>query len=169
MRTQAIFITLFFVAFSFSCSQERKIAQCAMNPTEGNNVTGTITFTKVSDGVKVEADISGLTKGKHAIHIHEFGDCSAPDGSSAGGHFNPAAKQHGAPDAGERHAGDMGNLQADDSGNSRLEYIDHTMTLDGENSIIGKSVIIHENEDDFTTQPTGNAGGRIACGVIEAI
>jgi Cu-Zn family superoxide dismutase len=154
-----------------ACSQTGKIqkATCIVNSTQGNSVTGTITFTKVSDGVKVTAEISGLTKGLHGIHIHEFGDCSSPDGNSAGGHFNPATNHHGAPVDMNRHHGDMGNILGDDSGKGHLDYVDHTMTLEGEFSIVGKSVIIHANEDDFKTQPTGNAGARIACGIIEAV
>jgi Cu-Zn family superoxide dismutase len=143
-------------------------AVCVLNPTQGNKVSGTVTFTKVSDGVRVVADIQGLSKGKHGFHIHEFGDCSAPDATSAGGHFNPEKHNHGAPADMNRHAGDMGNIEADDSGHGHLDYVDKTMKLEGENSIVGKSMILHANEDDLKTQPTGNAGARIACGVIEA-
>ena len=148
---------------------EVKKAKCVVNPTQGNQVTGTVSFTKEEHGVKVVADIQGLTPGKHGIHIHEFGDCSSPDGTSAGSHFNPAAKGHGAPADVNRHAGDMGNIEADASGKGHLEYVDHSISLDGEHSIIGKSMIIHANEDDLKTQPTGNAGARLACGVIEAL
>jgi Cu-Zn family superoxide dismutase len=177
MKNVAVLFTvlLFILTIGNACAQksdasgkEVKKAVCVINPTQGNNVTGTVTFTKVADGVKVVADIQGLTKGKHGIHIHEFGDCSAPDGSSAGGHFNPESHNHGAPADMNRHAGDMGNIQADESGKGHLEYVDKTMKLDGKESIIGKSMVIHANEDDLKTQPTGNAGGRIACGVIEA-
>jgi Cu-Zn family superoxide dismutase len=145
-----------------------KKAVCIMNPTQGNHVTGTVTFTKVADGVKVVADIQGLTPGKHGFHIHEFGDCSAPDGTSAGGHFNPDKHNHGAPMDMNRHEGDMGNIEANTSGTGHLEYVDKTLELEGDHSIIGKSMIIHANEDDLKTQPTGNAGARLACGVIEA-
>jgi superoxide dismutase, Cu-Zn family len=141
-------------------------AICVMYPTLGNNVTGIIHFTRVEGGVKILADIQNLTKGKHGFHIHEFGDCSALDGNSAGGHFNPAEKSHGAPADENRHIGDLGNIEADASGKGILEYVDKTLTLDGPNSIIGRSVIIHVNEDDLKTQPTGNAGARLACGVI---
>ena len=141
-------------------------AICVLYPTLGNNVSGTITFSKVGNGVQIIADIKGLTKGKHGFHIHECGDCSAVDGSSAGGHFNPMKMNHGAPMDNMRHAGDMGNIEADDQGNAHLDYIDPMMTLEGENSIIGRSVIIHKGEDDLKTQPTGNAGARVACGLI---
>ena len=141
-------------------------AVCVVYPTQGNTVSGVITFTKIHGGIKIVADLQGLSKGKHGIHIHECGDCTAVDGSSAGGHFNPTAKSHGAPVDALRHAGDMGNIEADDSGIAHLEYVDNTISLDGQASIIGRSVIIHQNEDDLKTQPTGNAGPRIACGVI---
>jgi superoxide dismutase, Cu-Zn family len=143
-------------------------AVCMVSPTQGNNVKGTVTFTKVNGGVKVVADLEGLSKGKHGIHIHENGDCWAPDGTSAGGHFNPMSKSHGAPMDTMRHEGDMGNIEADASGKAHLEYIDRTISFDGNMSIIGKSVIVHKNEDDLKTQPTGNAGARVACGVIVA-
>jgi superoxide dismutase, Cu-Zn family len=141
-------------------------AVCILYPTLGNKVTGTVRFTQVSGGIKVEADLQGLTKGKHGIHIHECGDCTAPDGTSAGGHFNPKTMSHGAPMDAMRHEGDMGNIEADEAGNAHLEYVDKTLSFDGDASIIGRSVIVHQNEDDMKTQPTGNAGPRIACGVI---
>jgi Cu-Zn family superoxide dismutase len=85
---------------------------------------------------------------------------------SAGGHFNPEGKSHGAPMDMSRHMGDMGNLEADESGKAHLEYVDATLQLNGPDSILGRSLIIHKNEDDLKTQPTGNAGPRVACGVI---
>jgi Cu-Zn family superoxide dismutase len=141
-------------------------AICILYPTEGNTAHGTVSFTRVDGGIHVVADLQGLSKGKHGFHIHEFGDCSAPDGTSAGGHFNPEGKTHASPAEMDRHMGDMGNIEADEAGKARLDYIDRMMTLDGEHSIIGRSVILHKNEDDLKTQPTGNAGPRIACGVI---
>lgn len=132
----------------------------------GSSVAGKVTFTASGDQVQVVADITGLTPGKHGFHIHEFGDCSSPDGSSAGGHFNPSHKEHGAPDAAERHAGDLGNIEADSSGKAHLEWTDKTMKLSGADSIVGRGVIVHEKADDLKTQPTGNAGGRLGCGVI---
>jgi superoxide dismutase, Cu-Zn family len=146
-------------------AQEPTKAIAVLHPTAGNNVTGLVTFTKSGDAVRVVADITGLTPGKHGFHVHEFGDCSSSDGSSAGGHFNPTHKQHGAPDASERHAGDLGNIEADASGKAHLEWSDKVMKLSGTDSIVGHAVIVHEKADDFS-QPTGNAGGRLACGVI---
>lgn len=140
---------------------------CILNPTEGNTAKGKVTFIQVKDGVKVIVDMYGLTPGKHGFHIHEFGDCSAPDGTSAGGHYNPEMKEHAGPMDHSRHDGDMGNITADENGVAHLEYVDKQIKLEGKNSIVGKSIIVHQNEDDLKTQPTGNAGPRIACGVIE--
>jgi superoxide dismutase, Cu-Zn family len=138
-----------------------------LHPTEGNKVTGTVTFTPTANGVRVEAEIKGLTAGKHGFHIHEFGDCSSADGNSAGAHFNPTNKPHGAPTAKERHDGDMGNIEADASGTAKLSYVDHELSLaSGERSIIGHAVIVHTKADDLKSQPTGDAGARVACGVI---
>lgn len=141
-------------------------AVCVLHPTEGNNVTGTVTFTKSGNGVKVVADVEGLTPGKHGFHIHQYGDCSAPDGTSAGGHFNPEGVDHGGPEADVRHVGDMGNLEAGNDGTAHLEYTDDMIQLTGEHGIIGRAIIVHAGEDDLTSQPTGAAGARVACGVI---
>ena len=141
-------------------------AIAVLHPTAGSNVAGTVTFTASGDGVKAVADLTGLTPGKHGFHIHEFGDCSDPKAASAGGHFNPSNHQHGAPDASDRHAGDLGNLEADATGKAHLELTDKLMKLTGADAIVGHAVIVHEKADDLKTQPTGDAGGRVACGVI---
>lgn len=139
-----------------------------LRPTEGSNVRGTVTFTQQPEGVMITADIMGLSPGQHGFHIHEFGDCSAPDASSAGGHYNPTNQQHGGPTDQARHIGDMGNVEADTTGMAHMEYLDRLIELDGPNSVIGKSVVVHEKQDDLQTQPTGDSGGRLACGVITA-
>jgi Cu-Zn family superoxide dismutase len=141
-------------------------AVAVLSSTKGSSVSGLVTFTKVDGGVKIVADVTGLTPGSHGFHIHEFGDCSAVDATSAGGHFNPHHVQHGAPDAPAHHAGDFGNLEADASGKAHYERVDTTITLDGADSIVGHGMIVHEKVDDLKTQPTGNAGARVACGVI---
>lgn len=146
-------------------AQSAAVAQ--LSPTEGNEVTGTVTFTSMNGGVHVEATVSGLQPGRHGFHIHENGDCSAPDASSAGGHFSPQGNQHGAPDDQERHVGDLGNLDVAQGGTARYSRMDSVITLGGANSIVGKAVVVHADEDDLTTQPSGNAGARVACGVIE--
>jgi Cu-Zn family superoxide dismutase len=142
-------------------------AVAVLHPTAGNNVSGTVTFTEVADGVQVRAEITGLPPGNHGFHVHEFGDCSAADASSAGAHFNPAHKPHAGPDAPERHVGDMGNVQADASGKAKLEYVDHQISLTNEErSAIGRSVVVHAKADDLKSQPAGDSGARVACGVI---
>jgi Cu-Zn family superoxide dismutase len=141
-------------------------AVCVIHPTKGNKVSGLVTFTQEGDSIKVVADVEGLTPGKHGFHIHEYGDCSAPDGTSTGGHFNPTNQPHGAPTDVLRHVGDLGNLVADKDGKAHYEWTDHVISFKGQNSIIGRGIIIHAGEDDLHTQPTGNAGARVACGVI---
>ncbi len=136
--------------------------------TEGNKVAGTITFTKSADGVHVEGEVTGLAPGKHGFHIHEFGDVTAKDGMSTGGHFNPGGEAHGAPDAEHHHGGDLGNIEADASGTAKINVTDKHLSFEGADSILGRGVVVHAKEDDFKTQPTGNAGGRVAVGVIGA-
>jgi Cu-Zn family superoxide dismutase len=135
-------------------------------PAKDKTVKGVITFTQTEKGVKVVAHFEGLTPGKHGFHVHEFGNCSAPDATSAGGHFNPTQMAHGGPTDAARHSGDLGNIVADDKGVADLEWFDPMMQLSGPQSIIGRAVIVHAKEDDLKTQPTGNAGAREACGVI---
>lgn len=139
-----------------------------LNPASGSKVTGSVTFTSGADGTKVVVDITGLTPGKHGLHIHEKGDCSAPDASSAGAHYNPMHSHHGGPATAERHAGDFGNIEADASGKVHVELKDKDLKLSGADSIVGKSVVVHEKEDDLKTDPSGNSGARVACGVIQA-
>ena len=155
-----------FLIPSHASAGEPTKAIAVLNPTTGSTVAGTVTFTVSGDEVKVVADLTGLKAGKHGFHIHEFGDCSSPDAKSAGAHFNPANHQHGAPDTTDRHAGDLGNIEADASGKAHLEISDKVMKLSGSDSIVGHAVIVHEKADDLKTQPTGDAGGRVACGVI---
>ncbi len=141
-------------------------AVAELHGTKGNNVAGTVTFTKEADKIRVVADITGLKPGKHGFHIHEYGDCTADDGSSAGGHFNPDNENHGAPTDSVRHVGDLGNIEAGEDGNAHLEITDSLLSFSGPHSIIGRGVIVHGGEDDLTSQPSGNAGPRVACGVI---
>jgi len=142
-------------------------AIAVLHPTGSNKLSGTVTFTEVADGVQVNAEITGLTPGNHGFHVHEFGDCSAADATSAGAHFNPANKPHAGPDATERHVGDMGNVEADASGKAKLEYLDHQISLtNDQSSVIGRSVVVHAKADDLKSQPAGDSGARIACGVI---
>jgi Cu-Zn family superoxide dismutase len=142
-------------------------AVAVLVPTQGNDaVHGTVRFTKVTGGVRVVVDVTGLKPGEHGFHLHEFGDTTSADGMAAGGHFNPTKDTHGAPTAEHRHEGDLGNLKADATGHATLEYVDAKLSFEGAASVLGHSVVIHANPDDFTTQPTGNAGPRVAVGVI---
>jgi Cu-Zn family superoxide dismutase len=145
-------------------------AVAVLHPTAGNNVTGTVTFTKSGDEVKVVADISGLKPGKHGFHIHEFGDCTAPDAMSAGGHFNPEGKKHGKDNPAGPHAGDMPNLDVPNSGRVKVQVAVKGLSLDGgPNALLdrdGAALVVHEGPDDYKTDPAGNAGKRLACGVI---
>jgi Cu-Zn family superoxide dismutase len=142
-------------------------AVAVLHPTAGQKCHGVVRFTQEGDSVKVVADIEGLSPGqKHAFHIHQYGDCSGPDGMSAGGHYNPEGHQHGLPESENRHAGDLGNAQADSDGKAHYEITVNNVSIMGEkNPILGRAVIVHAKTDDGS-QPTGNAGGRIACGVI---
>ena len=131
-------------------------------------LSGTVQFIQNGAKVHVLADITGATPGQHGFHIHEKGVCTAPDFKSAGGHFNPSTSPHACMPTMPRHAGDFGNVTVGADGHARLDATVDTITLSGPNSIIGKAVIFHKGTDDCTTQPTGNAGDRSACGVIEA-
>ncbi len=145
-------------------------ASADLSATQGNTTAGTVTFTEMQDGtVHVVADLTGLGPGRqHAMHVHETGDCSAPDASSAGSHYNPEQHAHGLPPAEPRHAGDLGNVTADAEGKAHYEITVTNLTIRGAKSPIdGKAVIVHANPDDGG-QPVGNAGGRVACGVIVA-
>lgn len=143
-------------------------ASAQLQARSGSSVAGTVWFAAQGSGtVKVEARVSGLTPNQqHAFHVHEKGDCSAPDGMSAGGHFNPMGHPHGAPGQ-MRHAGDMPSLQADASGSATASFtLDGISVGTGPADVVGKALIVHAQPDDYKTQPTGNAGGRIACGII---
>jgi superoxide dismutase, Cu-Zn family len=141
-----------------------------LKPTQGNKAAGTVTFTQQGDKVRVVANMSGLTPGLHGFHVHEKGDCSAPDAMSAGGHFNPSGKSHGDVIAPEHHAGDLGNITADSDGNARLDLgvWGLSFTQGAAENVIGRSVVVHANPDDLKSQPAGNSGPRVACGVIAA-
>jgi len=158
------FCAVMFVALTTLAKAEK--ATAVLHPSSASHVTGTVTFTKTDDGVRVVADVEGLTPGEHGFHVHEFGDCSAADATSAGPHYNPGKHQHAGPEAEMRHQGDLGNLTADASGKAHYERVDKELKLSGEHSVVGRSVIVHEKADDLKTQPTGNAGARVACGVI---
>ena len=144
-------------------------AEVNLASASGSLVSGTLTLVPMGDGVHITGEVGGLKPGdSRGFHIHEKGDCSAVDASTAGGHFNPAAQAHGRSGHGAHHAGDTDNIVADAKGVARIDAHVTGVTLGGgaANDIAGRAVIVHAAADDYTTQPTGNAGGRIACGVI---
>lgn len=141
-------------------------AVATLEPTKDSTTRGSVTFTQEGGRVRVSANVAGLRPGaQHAFHVHEKGDCSSGDGMSAGGHFNPGGKPHG-PQGGEHHAGDMPNLVADSSGRANASFELSGVSLEGASGIVGKGLIVHRDPDDYKSQPAGNAGPRVACGVI---
>ncbi|MGH8686542.1 MAG: superoxide dismutase family protein [Burkholderiales bacterium] len=153
----------------FTTPPGRAVAE--LHPTRGHTASGTVTFVQVGDRVHVHAVVSGLAPGReHAFLIHEVGDCSAPDASSAKGDFNPFGKPHAHYSTPERHAGDMPALAADAKGRADLDVSLDIITLgEGPANILGRSVVVHARPDDYRTQPDGNSGPRVACGVIRAV
>ncbi len=144
-------------------------ATIAVKPTQGNKVSGQLTATSEATGVRLTGTLTGFpAQGAHGFHVHEKGDCSAPDAKSAGEHFNPQASVHGKEAAAHHHLGDIDNLKADSTGKASVDVVIQNVTLgDGSaTDIIGKSVIVHAAPDDYKTQPSGGSGARIACGVI---
>ena len=145
-------------------------ATVVLAPASGSLVSGTLTLVPMGDGVHMSGEVGGLKPGDtRGFHIHEKGDCSAADASTAGGHFNPAAQAHGRSGHGAHHAGDTDNIVANAKGVARIDAHVTGVTLGGGagNDIAGRAVIVHAAADDYTTQPTGNAGARVACGVIK--
>ena len=147
---------------------DRATAVANLEPTTGNTARGTVTFTQDGDEVRVRATLSGLKpNAEHGFHVHEKGDCSSGDGMSTGGHYNPAGKPHG-PQSAEHHAGDMPSVRSDAYGNASASFELKGVSIGGANAdLVGRGLIVHRDPDDYATQPTGNAGPRIACGVIQ--
>ncbi len=146
-------------------------ALAKLSPTAGNKAAGRVMLVEQPDHtVQLMVEMTGLTPGDHGFHIHEKGDCSSPDGKSAGGHFNPSKSDHGGPTAATHHAGDLGNLTANADGiakaTMRINFV--TLGSGAANDAVGKAFIVHAKKDDMTSQPTGAAGARVACGIIES-
>src|SRR5712664_1106518 len=169
MKTMLLIVAAAALADCQSVPSHAPKATANVEPTKGNKAGGTVNFTQVGDVVRVTGNVSGLVPGQeHGFHIHEAGDCSSGDGMSTKGHFNPFGKPHGSPGNPDRHAGDMPALKADSSGNATLDATLDIMTVTpGPSSIVGRGLIVHASPDDYKTQPTGNAGARIACAVIQ--
>lgn len=160
---------LVWIASCASSGSSAPQAMATIISESGTKVQGRALFTQLpAGGVKTEVWIESAAPGTHGLHIHEKGDCSAPDGSSAGGHFNAAGNPHAAPADKARHNGDLGNIEVGADGKGHLELTTDLLTVKpGPNSVVGKSVIFHEKADDLKTQPSGNAGGRFGCGVVQ--
>src|SRR5471030_1131237 len=143
-------------------------AYASLEPTKGNSARGTVSFTQDGDEVRVLATLTGLKpNAEHGFHVHEKGDCSSGDGMSAGGHYNPGGKPHG-PQSAEHHAGDMPSIRSDAYGNATATFELKGVSIGGATAdLVGRGLILHRDPDDYTTQPAGNAGPRIACAVIQ--
>jgi superoxide dismutase, Cu-Zn family len=177
MKTRSSILALLTVLASFvvsGCAAEAssssapvvKHAICRILGTQGNEkVKGVVYFTQEGANVRIKAEVEGLTPGEHGFHVHEWGDINCTDGKCTGGHFNPTGAKHGAPDAAVRHVGDLGNLKADGSGKATYDRLDKVLKLNGSHGCIGRAIIVHAQPDDWS-QPTGNAGARVAYGVI---
>lgn len=165
----AVIIALIIGCKTNSKSSDAKSLNLTFESKSNSKVTGTASFTEKNGKVTFVAKISGLQPGVHAIHIHEKSDCSAADGSSAGGHWNPTFKKHGKWGQGEHHKGDIGNFTADEKGNGTITLTTDEWCIgcgDATKDIIGKGLIVHQGADDFVSQPAGNAGARVACSAI---
>ena len=149
---------------------DRAVARVA--EVDGSGVSGTVEFVDLGDAVEVRYNLSGLAAGPHGFHVHQTGDCG-PDSTgtpagAAGGHFNPLASVHGSPDttAARRHAGDLGNVEADAAGQAIGARVDSVLAFSGPTAVLGKAVVVHAGRDDLTSQPSGDAGARVGCGVV---
>lgn len=166
-------ITAAFAGIAAGCAgpaaQQEATATAVLEPRSGSQVRGTVTFTQAGpDIVRVSGSFSGHSKGPKGFHIHEKGDCSDPKGMSTGGHFNPGGHKHSGPYESAKHAGDLGNLNFNDQGTASVNFVvgGISVSRDRPDGIIGRAVIVHMDADDLKTDPTGNAGGRVACGII---
>lgn len=172
MKTRLTSVALTLAAMLAGCAgmmhREGPMAMAKLEATRGNATTGTVMFHQHGDHLMVHAKVEGLKPGQeHGFHIHEKGDCSSGDGMSTGGHFNPAGQPHGRHGAGMHHVGDLPSLKADGAGVARIDFTSTAIRLGGGgNDIVGRGLIVHRDPDDYTTQPTGNAGPRLACAVI---
>lgn len=148
---------------------ERKKAVVTIESRSDSHLTGKGKFVEEDGKVTLKLEIEGAEPGTHAVHLHEKGDCSAPDATSAGGHWNPSHENHGKWSNTPFHHGDIGNIEVGADGKGTFTLTTDLWTIGGsaETDVLGKAIIVHAKADDFTTQPTGNAGGRVGCGVVQ--
>ena len=170
MKKHVLTVACCATLFSGCAMMEEKepTATATLEPRSGSKVSGTLTFTQIGDVVRITGEIKDHTKGPKGFHIHEKGDCSDDKAMSTGGHFNPHKSKHGGPYEPVKHAGDLGNITFDNAGVAKINFTvgDISVSRDWPDGIIGRAVIVHAATDDLKTDPTGNAGGRVACGVI---
>ena len=162
-------VTLALAACAGTGGEQSPTASVKLEPRSGSQVRGSLTLTQVApDRVRIAGEVAGHSPGPKGFHIHDKGDCSAPDAMSAGGHFNPGGSKHGGL-TGARHAGDIGNIVFDASGKATVNVVAEgiTLTQGAANNVVGRAVVVHAAADDLKTDPTGNSGGRVACGVIQ--
>jgi len=170
MRLSAIAIFLTSASLlTFTGTVSAQTATAQLQPRSGSNVQGAVTLSQTDRGLRIEAQVDNLTpNAEHGFHVHQGTDCDTPDASSAGGHFNPTDKPHGEPASPHSHAGDLPNLTANSEGTATLSTVSSEISLSKgqSNSVIGRTMIVHALPDDHHSQPAGNAGARVACGVI---
>ncbi|HEV7241888.1 MAG TPA: superoxide dismutase family protein [Thermoanaerobaculia bacterium] len=167
MKKLALLSLLILVLAACASMNSGPSAIANLAPASGQTAAGTVLLIQMADGsVDVKVDLTGVPAGVHGFHIHEKGDCGN-NGGAAGMHFNPMTEAHGAPDAPPHHAGDFGNVTANDAGEVHTRFTTRSVTVDaGAKSAVDRAIILHADPDDLKTQPTGNAGARIACGVV---
>lgn len=158
-----------FAAGATAATTGTPFATTTMMPKSGARATGTVDFAKAGHDVVVTIELRDVPPGKHGLHVHANGDCSAADASSAGGHFNPTGRHHGSPTDIDRHVGDLGNVEAGTDRRVHAEVRLGKIKGFDWSDFVGRSLVLHENADDFVTQPSGNSGKRIACGVIRSV
>jgi Cu-Zn family superoxide dismutase len=164
--TALVFLGFLAAGCATQTSPMETSAIAILEPRSDSSASGTVRFVESPAGVTVIVNISGTTPGPHGFHVHEKGDCSAPDATTAGPHFDVGGHPHGSPSAPAQHSGDFGNLTADASGQIRTQFVTRQVTVSpSPNSVVGRAVILHASADDLTSQPAGNSGARIACGL----
>jgi superoxide dismutase, Cu-Zn family len=167
MRTLTLLCAAVVAAACSTSSNVPRTATADLDPRSDSTVTGHAEFTETKSGIAIRVVVANAKPGKHGVHIHQVGDCSAIDASSAGDHWNPSETLHGGPHTSIHHAGDLGNIEVGTDGRGTLELTMPTLWVRaGERSIVGHALVVHADPDDLSTQPAGNSGGRIACGVI---